>query len=187
MKPCRILGDWGSGCCLLLDAPSVGGGTSAKQTTQTVSGNARGISGSKNQYIESGSIGVGNKGSYVESGGLNLSGQKIKVAKGATLTINQAPQGGAPATVSTGLNGSPQPLSGPGTFPPPDSSGIIPAPILQTIASPAIEPTSPASPTSSSGLWQTIQDYWTSFSIWQKVGAATVLVLALWLIFHRRK
>jgi hypothetical protein len=155
----------------LFDSAIGGGGTSAKETTQTTSGNARGVAGDKNQYTESGAISVGQKGSYVESGGLNLAGQKISVAKGAALTINQAP---APATSATGLNSAPQPISVPGSTPAP------------TPATPTTTSTDTTASTSSSFL-DTLKGYWANFSTWQKIGGGVVLALVLWLIFHKRK
>jgi len=161
--------------CLLFDSALGGGGTNANETTQTTSGNARGVAGNNNQYIESGSIGI-KKGKYIESGGIDVSGQKIQVAKGAALTINQAPAAGSSAT---GLNGAPQPISVPGSTPSPNPPPAIPpTPGTDTSSTP------PAASTSS--LLDTLKGYWANFSTWQKIGAGAVLALTLWLVFHKR-
>jgi hypothetical protein len=164
--------------CRLFDSAIGGGGTSAEETTLTASGQARGVSGKHIQYTESGAISVGQKGSYVESGGLNLAGQKISVAKGAALTINQAP---APATSATALNGSPQQLASPGSAPSTQPPTLPPTPGLDSTTPAAAAPAS-----TSSTFLQKLEGYWTNFSTAQKAGAGAVLVLVLWLIFHRR-
>ena len=170
--------DLAPGCvtvtCQLFDSAIGGKGPSSTETTQTTSGNARGVAGNKNQYTESGSISVGQKGKYIESGALDLAGQKISVAKGASLTLNQAPAAG---TSATGLNNAPQPISNPTSG---GSTTVVPTP-----ASPS-SPTPDSSTSTSSGIWDTIKTYWTNFSTGQKIGGGVVLVLVLWLIFHKR-
>jgi hypothetical protein len=168
------MGDFGRGCCLLFDSTLGGSGPSTTETTQTTSGTSRGVAGNKNQYTESGSISVAQKGKYIESGALDLSGQKISVQKGASLTLNQAPQGSQPQSAAP----APAPVLAPVDVPStPDTSSTI---------------TAPASPsTDTSGTSQTflatLQGYWANFSVWQKIGAGTVIVLVLWLVFHKRR
>lgn len=159
--------------CQLFDSAIGGSGPTSTQTTQTTSGNARGVSGNKNQYTESGSISVGQKGKYIESGGIDVSGQKVSVAKGGSVTINQAPAAGSSAT---GLNGSTQPISVPGSTPSP----TVPP------ATPPTAGTDTTSTTTTTSFLDTLKGYWANFSTWQKVGAGAVLVLVLWLVFHKR-
>jgi hypothetical protein len=159
--------------CLLFDSAVGGGGTTANETTQTTSGNARGVAGNKNQYTESGAISVGQKGKYIESGGIDVSGQKVNVAKGATFTLNQAPAAGSSAT---GLNGSPQPVAVPGSTPSPTPPA--------TPATPGTDTSS--TPSTSTSILDKLKGYWANFSTWQKIGGGVVLVLVLWLIFRKR-
>jgi hypothetical protein len=162
------------GSRLLFDSAIGGSGPSTTETTQTTSGNARGVSGNKNQYTESGSISVGPKGKYIESGALDVSGQKIAIGKGASLTLNQAPQGTQPQPAP-----SLAPVDVPGSSAPPppvtDGTGTI-TPTTDTTAAGA-----------SQGLLATLKGYWSNFSVWQKLGAGAVIVLTLWLIFHKRR
>ncbi len=162
--------------CLLFDLSGGGGGPSSTEIVPTVSGNGRSVAGNKNQYTESGSIAVGQKGKYIESGGIDVSGQKVNVAKGGTVTINQAPAAGS---ASTGLNGSPQPISVPGSTPSPTVPPANP-PTTGT-------DTTSTPPSSSTSLLETLKGYWANFSTWQKIGAGVVVALTLWLIFHKRK
>lgn len=161
--------------CLLFDLSSGGGGPSSNVIIPTVSGSGKSVAGNHNQFTESGALSVGQKGKYIETGALDLSGQKISVGKGGSLTLNQAP---APATVSSGLNGSPQPIANPAPAPSPDTSGSA-APVSATS-----DTHTAAAP--GSGLWSNIKTFWSSISIWQKIGGAVVLALVLWLVFHKR-
>lgn len=158
--------------------------SNAKETTQNVSGTGK-LFGNGGQNVDSGAIGVGKKGKYQESGSVDASGSKnlntavlgnskINLGKGASLTITQPA-----AAPLTGMTSS-QPIASltatPGTAAPPTTDGTPPP----TDATPATD-------TSTSSLWSTIQGYWAAWSTWQKIGGATVAVLVLWLIFHKRK
>jgi hypothetical protein len=159
--------------CQLFDSAIGGSGPTSNQTTQTTSGNARGVAGGRNQYTESGAISVGAKGKYIESGALDLSGQKIAVGKGASLTINQAPQGSQPTQLSS--------VDTPG------SSAGSPGPVTPPATPPASTDTTQPGASQSTGLFDKLKTFWGNFSIWQKLGAAAVLVLLGWLIFHKRR
>lgn len=161
--------------CQLFDM-SGGGGPTSTETTQTTSGSARGVAGNKNQYTESGSIGLQGKATYLEAGSQNNSGQRnattIKLGKGASYVVNQiAPQPQAPAT---------------GSNPPSLAPVDVPGPSPDLPSAPA-SPTTDTSSSTSTTFLATLQGYWANFSIWQKLGAATVTVLILWLVFHKRK
>ena len=170
--------------CQLFDI-ATGSGPSTTQTTQTTSGNGRGISGNRNQYTESGAISVGQRGSYVESGGINLDGQRINVARGASLTLNQAPAPGSSA--ATGLNGAPHQVAVPGSTPSPTQPTLPPTGGVANDSMGGSQPQPNATNMPSTSLLATLKGYWANFSTWQKIGAGAVLVLTLWLIFHKRR
>lgn len=169
---------------MALDAFS--GGTSAEQTTQTVSGQGHGVTGRRNQYTEGGAISVGERGSYVESGGVNatnsrnyaaqpLANSQISLGRGAALTLNYTTP--APLTNSTGT----QPISSLSTTP-----ETPPTPTTPTT------PGTPAATTDTSPSWlSNFKEYWSGLSNTQKTlyyaGGATVVLLLGWLLFHRRK
>lgn len=171
------------------------GGTNAEQTTQTVSGSGRGVTGKKNQYTESGAISVGQSGQYAESGALVLSGKGAKnLAKGAkdlsgnkgTITVTETNQGFSADDLAnvigafTGSTGSTISAGGAG-------------------AAVAVNPSDPNSPTTqqqpastdaagtSTGFLAKVKAFWSGMPVWQKAAAGLALVLLLVLIFKRRR
>lgn len=170
------------------------GGTSAEQTTQTVSGSGRGVSGKKNQYTESGAISVGQSGQYAESGALVLSGKGAKnLAKGSkdlsgnkgTITVTESNQGFSADDVATvlgaftGGTGSTISAGGAGAavaFNPSDPN-----------SSTTQQPTTSTTDDAGNGFLAKIKAFWSGMPVWQKTAAGLALVLILFLIFKRRR
>lgn len=181
--------------CQLFDSAIGGSGPTSEQTTQTVSGTSRGVTGKRNQYTETGSIGVGEKGTYTESGALVLSGKGAKnLAKGSKdlsganvkgdLTVSDVSNGFSADDVATVI----------GSFfnsTPPSAGGLG--------ATVAVNPSNPDSATTQPGTTMTPTDTTTSpsmldnFKAWlsglstaQKIAGAVALVLLGWLLFRKR-
>jgi hypothetical protein len=169
---------------LLFDASAGGGGTQAKQTTQTTSGNARGVSGDKNQYVESGSIGVGTKGKYQETGSFDYGSKNqfapnTNISSKGSITVNDS--GGATAIALldklTGLVGQPSSAnSSPGQITPPTPT---PGPTVGADATAASSTPGDASSNTSGGS--------SKKTLAIEVGAVLLLAVAVWFFFFRKR
>lgn len=177
--------------------------SAANETNQTASGT--GVAGNRNQYVNSGAIGVGQAGRYLEAGSQDLTkssnanaqpfaNSKINVAKGGTLTITQ--QASAPVFGGSGSN-STQPIASLGTTSStpsaPATGANNSAPIPGSSGDGSTPGTSTPPATVSGNWWDNIPGadqgvaWWGGLSLYQQIAAAAAAILVVIFIFHHRK
>jgi hypothetical protein len=162
--------------------------TSAEQTTQTVSGSGRGVTGRKNQYTETGALSVGQGATYTEAGGLTIGKGGKNLAKGSKDLSGAQVQGNLNVTdTTTGFNAD-------------DVAGIITAafgnaPISAggAGASVANNPADPASATTQTTTstdtseTNSLKLFWQNLPAWKKYTAVAAALFLIWFLFLRKR